>query len=230
MFNLKALLKTLLINFILLSCSEFKFPFWSLLKIFFCSIFHFERSNCGLFGYVTLNLYLRILFPASNLVWHVKDNVFFEELIHLSLNWIWLTASDKSSSIINTCHRIEILVISSIASHYVKFRIKNVFSMASVWYSIVNNKLYQDFFCIIAVETQILSVATYYISVFSKSFFNTGSTIRAIVLNQSLWTNILDMIHRSLTNSISPSQWLHWSLLLAEFDRFLHGIDSFFCS
>ena len=231
MFNLKVLLPTLLINFfLLLSCSEFKFPFWSLLKIFFCTILHFERSNCGLLGYVTLNLYLRILFPASNLIWHVEDNIFFEELVHLSLDWIWLTAGDKSSCVIDTCHRIEIFVITSVASHHVEFRIENIFSMTSVWNTVINDKLYQDFLGIIAVETQILSVATYHISVFSKSFFNTGSTIRAIVLNQSLWTNILNVIRRSLTNSISPSQWLHWSLFLAEINGFLDGINSFFSS
>ena len=182
MFNFKVLLQTLLINFIL-SCSEFKFPFGSLLKIFFCSIFHFKCSDCGLLGYVTLNLYLRILFPASNLVWHIEDHIFFEELIHLSLNWIWLATCDKSSGVINTCHWVEILVITCVASHNVKLGIENIFSMTSVWNSIVNNKLYQDFFGIVTMETQIFTVATYYISIFSQSFFYTGSAIWAIVLN-----------------------------------------------
>ena len=181
-FIIIVLFKLYWLTFIL-SCSEFKFPFWSLLKIFFCSVFHFECSDCGLLSYVTLNLYLRILFPASNLVWHVEDDIFFEEFIHLSLNWIWLTTCDKSSSVINTCHWVEILVITCVASHNVKLGIENIFSMTSVWNTIINNKLYQDFLGIVTMETQILTVATYYISIFSQSFFYTGSSIRAIVLN-----------------------------------------------
>ena len=133
--------------------SKLEFSFRSLFKVLLRAVFHFESSNCSLFGYISLNLYFWVLFPASYFIRHIELNIFFEESIHLFFDWIWFTTCDKCSGIIDTRHRVKIFVVTCVAAHHVKFLIENVFSVSSIRNSIVNNQLDQNFLCVITMKT-----------------------------------------------------------------------------
>ena len=88
---------------------------------------------------MTLDLDFRVLFPASDIHWHViKGDFLFEELVHLSLNRVLITSLDKGGGVIDARHRIEIFVLARVHTTRAEVIIEQVLSMATVGNTIVN--------------------------------------------------------------------------------------------
>jgi len=113
----------------------------SLLQNFLCAIFQFQCPNCSLLGDVSLHLDFRILFPASHVVWHIKDNLILQEGVHLFLYWVWLTWRNKSSCVVNAGHLVKVLVLTCMAAHDIKLSIEYVLSVSPILHAIINDQL-----------------------------------------------------------------------------------------
>ena len=76
--------------------SQLEFPFLSDRENFLRSIFQPARSGNRLNGPMALDLDFGVLFPASDIHGHVVEgDLLFEELVHLLLNWIFISRLDK---------------------------------------------------------------------------------------------------------------------------------------
>ena len=58
------------------------------------------------------------------------------------------------------------------ASHVIEFRIEDVGLMAFVSYSVIDDKLQHDLFCVVTHVSEVLSVAANYLSVSIQPFFD----------------------------------------------------------
>lgn len=133
-------------------CSKLELTFKRLVKYLFCTVFHFKRSNSGLFGHITLNLNFGVLFPAPNVFWHLKFDFFLQESVHLSFDGVRLALGDESSSVVETCHLIKIFVSASKAAHHVELSVENVLTMTSIVHAVVHYQLNHHFLGILTME------------------------------------------------------------------------------
>ena len=148
---------------------------------------------------MTLNLDFRVLFPATNISRHVVEHDFFlEELVHLALNGVFISSSNKGCSIVNASHRVEVFVLTGIDSANSEIIIEQVLAMAPVWYTIVDKKLENNFNGSLAMEAKIFSVAGNNLTIALQTLLD-GSAIAALVLNKTLGSNIDDMVSCGLS-------------------------------
>jgi hypothetical protein len=120
---------------------------------------------------MALHLYFGILFPATDIRRHTcKLNVFFEENVHLSLDWVFLSSLDKRGSIVQSGHRIEILMGATVDAAAAEVRVKNIFAMSSIRNSIVNDELKHDIKGCFAMEREVFAVACYDFTILLQSF------------------------------------------------------------
>ena len=95
---------------------------------------------------MALHLDFRVLFPATNISRHVVEHDFFlEELVHLALNRIFISSSNKGCGIVNAGHRIKVFVLTGVDSANSEIIIEQVLAMASVWNTVVDEKLQHNF-------------------------------------------------------------------------------------
>ena len=178
-----------------------------------------------------MHLNFTVLFPASDVWGHIREvNLFLEEGVHLSLDWIWLARNDKSTSIIDARHLVKILMLTSVGAHDIELGVENILTVASVGNTIVNNKLDHDFLCVITMEREIFTVAGYNVAVLSESLLDSGLSIAGIVLNKTFGANVTRMILTSFCNFIAPSEWLNFTLFSKELDGLIDCINTLFGS
>ena len=95
---------------------------------------------------MALHLDFRVLFPATNISGHVVEhNLFLEELVHLTLNRIFITGSYKGGRVVDAGHSVEVLVLTRVDPANSEIIIEQVLAMASVWNTVVDEKLQHNF-------------------------------------------------------------------------------------
>ena len=88
---------------------------------------------------MTLDLDFRILLPSSYIVWHIIElDFFFEELVHLSFNWVFRARLHKRGCVVNDSHAVKIFVLPRVDATISKVIIKQILSMPSIGNSIIN--------------------------------------------------------------------------------------------
>jgi hypothetical protein len=167
------------------------------------------------------------LFPASHVVWHLELDILLKEGIHLLFDWVWFSLRNESTGVVDCCHCSEVLVISSVAAHGSEFLVENVFAMASVGDSIVDDQLNENSLGVVAMETQVLTIARHDIAVLSEPFLHSSFAIRAVVLDETFSSSVFGMISSSLCNWLAPLERWNWLLFLEEIDRLLDSILAF---
>lgn len=122
---------------------------------------------------------LAVLLPAADVVRHLvcKVDLFLEELVHLPLDRVRLALYHESAAVVDARHRVEVLVVARETAHDVELGVEYVFAVTPVLDAIINYELDHDFFCVLAVETQVLAITTYDVAVITKSLFHSSSTI-----------------------------------------------------
>ena len=88
---------------------------------------------------MTLDLDFGILLPSSYIVRHIIElDFFFEELVHLSFNWVFRARLHKRGCVVNDSHAVKIFVLPRVDSTISKVIIKQILSMPSIGNSIIN--------------------------------------------------------------------------------------------
>lgn len=151
----------------LLLFSKLELLFKGLGQSVFSSVLHLQGPHHGLLGQISLHLNFRVLFPGSDTLWHVELNLFLQEDVHLLLYWVHLACYHESSGVVDTGHLVEIFMWVSVAAHHVELSVEDVFSVASILHSIIDNQLDHDFFGLLTVEGQVFSIARDNVSVLS---------------------------------------------------------------
>ena len=90
--------------------SKFESSLEGLIQDFVRAIFHFKGPNDCFLGQITLNLYLGVLLPRSDTLWHIELDLLLEEEVHLLLYGVWLTADHEGSGVVDAGHLVEVLV------------------------------------------------------------------------------------------------------------------------
>ena len=177
-----------------------------------------------------MDLNLAVLFPAAHVVRHLvsKVNLFLEVLVHLSFDGVRLALCNKSTAVVDTAHRIEVLVIGREAAHDIELGVEDVLAVATVLDAVVNDQLNQDFFGILAVERQVLTVAADDLAVLAEALLYTSSPVRGVMLDQASWSDVLGVIFGGLSNLGAPAQRLDGLLALKEVNRALDSLGTFF--
>ena len=99
--------------------------------------------------------------------------------------------------------------------------------MTTVLHAIVNDQLDHNLFGILAVEGEVLAVATDNLTVLAKAFLHTSATVRRVMLDQASWANVLGVILRSLGDIGRPAQRLDFGgLALKECDGLLDSCSA----
>jgi len=79
----------------------------------FCPILQPARPGDSLDGSVPLDLYFRVLFPATDVHGHViKGDLLFQELVHLALDRVLVTRLDERRGVVDAGHRVEIFMLA----------------------------------------------------------------------------------------------------------------------
>jgi len=89
---------------------------------------------------VTLHLDFGVLFPSSDIWGHaLKLHIFFEERVHLDFNGILFSSFNEGSCVVKGRHSVKVFVSSGVDTDASEVRIKNIFAMSSVRYSIIHD-------------------------------------------------------------------------------------------
>ena len=145
----------------------------------------------------------------------------------MAFDGVWLAVDDEGSGVVDAGHLVEVLVLSGIAAHNIKFWVENIFSMSTVCHTVINDELDHDLFGFFTVETQILAIAADHVAILAKSLLDAGPAVRTVMLDQALGSDVLSVILARLSDLVAPSQWLNGSLLLEEVDSLVDSVDSF---
>lgn len=93
--------------------SEVEFAFLSYSEHLLRAVFESAGSGNRLDSSMSLYLNFRVLFPSTNICWHVvKHDFLFQEFVHLALDWILITCLNERCCIINAGHCVEVFVLT----------------------------------------------------------------------------------------------------------------------
>jgi len=88
---------------------------------------------------MSLHLNFGVLFPASDVHWHILEGyLFLEEFVHLTFNGVFVASLHEGGCIINACHSIKVFVLSRENTAASKIVIEQVFSVTTIGYTVVN--------------------------------------------------------------------------------------------
>ena len=77
------------------------------------AIFESTSSGNRLNGSMSLHLNFGVLFPAADVHRHVvKGNLFFKELVHLTLNRVLVTSLHEGGGVVDASHCVEVFVLA----------------------------------------------------------------------------------------------------------------------
>ena len=204
-----------------------KFLILCVFELFCGAIFHNELPPGVFGGNFALYWYFGILFPASDILRHIKFDFFVHKFFHLALNWIIVSWFNKISGINNHSHFFIVDVISGGTSHNFKIRPEKVQPMRSGFATVINYKLKNHLFCAIAKDRYVLSVASNYVSVISESLL--GSSILGTLMGDcALLADLSGMYLWAHSHLIWPFYLINWELILEKFDCILNCFGPFF--
>jgi len=177
---------------------------------------------------VALDGDLGVLLPATDISGHLGEvDLLLEELVHLPLNWVLVAVSDESSAEVNDGHGVEVLVCTGEATHNAELWVEEVLTVATVWYTIINNGLKDDLHGVVAVVGKILTVAGNDLSVSLQTLLNWGS-IGSLVLDETLGTGVLAVVTGAKGELGVPSEWADSSAVTEELDGLTDSVDTLF--
>ena len=109
-------------------------------------------------------------------MWHIIElDFFFEELVHLSFNWVFCARLHKRRCVVDHGHAVEIFVLARVHTAIPKVIIKQILSMSSIGHPIVNQQLKNDFQSSFTMEGQIFTIACHNLAILLESLLHIGS-------------------------------------------------------
>lgn len=107
-----------------------------------------------------LHLNFGVLFPAADIHRHViEGDLLLEEFVHLALNRVFIASFDEGGSIVDASHCVEVFVLAREHSATPEVIVEQIFAMATIRHTIVNEQLKDNLNGLLAMEGQVLSVA-----------------------------------------------------------------------
>ena len=133
---------------------------------FLGAIFKSASSGNRLNGPVPLHLYFGVLFPTADVHGHViKGDLLLEEFVHLTLNRVLVTCFDEGGSVVDASHCVEVFVLAREHTATSEIVVEQIFAMATVRNTVINEQLENDLNGLLAMEGQVLSIACHDLAV-----------------------------------------------------------------
>ena len=171
---------------------------------------------------------LGVLHRATDIGWHLWElDLLLEELVHLPLNWILVSVSNESGAEVNDGHGVEVLVLTGEATHNAELWVEEVLTVATVWHTIINNRLKDDLHGVVAVVGKILTVTGNNLTVSLQTLLNWG-TIGSLVANETLGAGVLDVVAGAKGELGVPGKWADSSAVTEELDGLTDSLDTLF--